>query len=73
MNDEKKVTIFGKEMDPAALGMIERVIGNSLNVVAEHGVKEGWDEERIKAATQSAAVGIAWGFKSLIDRAKEYP
>lgn len=60
-------------MDREALNVLTTVIGDSLNVIAEHGAKEEWSEERIKAATQSAAVGIAWGFKSLIDGAKEHP
>lgn len=73
IDNKNLVTVFGKEMDHEAVEFLIRVIGNSLSVVAEHGIKEGWDEERIKAATQSAAAGIAWGFKSLIDRAKGYP
>lgn len=60
-------------MSPEALRLLERVIGNSLNVVAEHGAKNGWSEEQIKTATKSVAVGIVHGFKSLVDRAKEFP
>ncbi|HDL8120382.1 TPA: hypothetical protein PXQ38_004235 [Yersinia enterocolitica] len=66
MGDKPKVTIFGKEMDSEALDVLVRVIGNSLNVVAEYGAINDWDEEKIKAATKSAAVGIAFGLKSLI-------
>lgn len=73
IDNKNLLTVFGKEMDHEAVELLVKVIGNSLNVVAEHGIKSGWDEEKIKAATQSAAAGIAWGFKSLIDRAKEYP
>ncbi|HDU2632395.1 TPA: hypothetical protein RFB63_004092 [Yersinia enterocolitica] len=66
MNDKPKVTIFGKEMDSEALDVLVRVIGNSLNVIAEYGAINDWDEEKIKAATKSAAVGIAFGLKSLV-------
>lgn len=72
-NDEIRITIFGKEMDRDALNVLTTVIGNSLNVIAEHGAKEEWSEDRIKAATQAAAVGIAWGFNSLIDGTREHP
>ncbi|EMF7827894.1 TPA: hypothetical protein ACJCXE_004365 [Yersinia enterocolitica] len=71
MSDKPKVTIFGKEMDSEALDVLVRVIGNSLNVVAEYGAINDWDEEKIKAATKSAAVGIAFGLKSLV-YSKEY-
>lgn len=64
--DKPKVTIFGKEMDSEALDVLVRLIGNSLNVVAEYGAINDWDEEKIKAATKSAAVGIAFGLKSLV-------
>ncbi|HEC4988745.1 TPA: hypothetical protein R3O59_003606 [Yersinia enterocolitica] len=66
MGDKPKVTIFGKEMDSEALDVLVRVIGNSLNVIAEYGAINDWDEEKIKAATKSAAVGIAFGLKSLV-------
>ncbi|EKN4745027.1 hypothetical protein GNO68_004422 [Yersinia enterocolitica] len=66
MNDKPKVTIFGKEMDSEALDVLVGVIGNSLNVIAEYGAINDWDEEKIKAATKSAAVGIAFGLKSLV-------
>lgn len=72
-NDKNMVTIFGKKMDRDALDMLERVIGNSLNVVAEHGAKDGWSEEQIKAATRSVAVGITYGFRSLVEGSKGYP
>ncbi|HDL6944991.1 TPA: hypothetical protein PXM30_001169 [Yersinia enterocolitica] len=66
MNDKPKVTIFGKEMDSEALDVLVGVIGNSLNVIAEYGAINDWSEEKIKSATKSAAVGIAFGLKSLV-------
>ncbi|MBK5075183.1 hypothetical protein I2492_19480 [Budviciaceae bacterium CWB-B4] len=63
--EEKKYMLFGVETSESAIRYLTDVVAQPIIEVAKHGALNGWDAEKIKAATEATARGIAWGIKSL--------
>ncbi|MEX0445222.1 hypothetical protein [Xenorhabdus sp. SGI246] len=64
---EEKHIIFGKEVSDYAMTVLEGLIKQPLQNVAESCAKKGMNEKDIQAATTAAVKGILAGVNTLLD------